>query len=168
MANHYRASADIAMHQLLGRCAEVALRACQIDAWPWTEKDFEILVGDYLRPSRGLLGGFRRGHSTHGCRPSCKARRTTNSEPVAPRTTDARDPRASVGGRLGPSRCECNRIHACSRMAAKSTTVQILSTSWIRPWKDSRAVETVTMAPRYLGIKLIKALLVRDSAGDNS
>ena len=55
VANHYRAIADIAMHELLGPCPEEVLPACQIDDWLWSEEDYEILVADYLKPLRGLV-----------------------------------------------------------------------------------------------------------------
>ena len=57
VANHYRAIADMAMHRLLGPWPQDVLAACEIDDWLWSEEDFEILVGDYLNPLRGLLGG---------------------------------------------------------------------------------------------------------------
>ena len=56
VANHYRAIADIAMDHLLGPWPWEVLPACEID-WLWTEEDFEILVGDYLKPLRGLVRG---------------------------------------------------------------------------------------------------------------
>ena len=55
VANHYRAIADMAMHRLLGPWPQEVLAACEIDDWLWSEEDFEILVGDYLDPLRGLL-----------------------------------------------------------------------------------------------------------------
>lgn len=57
VANHYRAIADIAMDNLLGPWPLEVLPACQIDGWLDSEEDFEILVGDYLMPLRGLLRG---------------------------------------------------------------------------------------------------------------
>ncbi len=55
VANHYRAIADIAMHEPLGPCPEEVLPACQIDDWRWSEEDYEVLVADYLKPLRGLV-----------------------------------------------------------------------------------------------------------------
>ena len=55
VANHYRAIADIAMLELLGPSPQEVLPACQIDDWLWSEEDFEILIGDYLKPLRVLL-----------------------------------------------------------------------------------------------------------------
>ena len=57
VANHYRAIADMAMHRLLGPWPQEVLAACEIDDWLASEKDFEILVGDYLKPLRRLLRG---------------------------------------------------------------------------------------------------------------
>ncbi len=57
VANHHRAIADIAMLDLLWPSPHEVLPACQIDDWLWSEKDFEILVGDYLKPLRGLVRG---------------------------------------------------------------------------------------------------------------
>ena len=59
-ANHYRAIADMAMHQLQGYCSSEVLPACQIDDWLWSEEDFDILVEDYLKPLRAQIRGRRR------------------------------------------------------------------------------------------------------------
>ena len=60
VANHYRAIADMAMHELQGRCSEEFLPACQISDWMWSEEDFDILVEDYLKPLRRQIQGGRR------------------------------------------------------------------------------------------------------------
>ena len=60
VANHYRAIADIAMDRLLGPWPHEVLPACEIDDWLASKEDFEILVGDYLKPLRGLLRGALR------------------------------------------------------------------------------------------------------------
>lgn len=54
VANHYRAIADIATHELTGPAYEDVLPACQIADWLWSERDCEILVEDYLKPLRRL------------------------------------------------------------------------------------------------------------------
>ena len=33
----------------------------QIDEWLWSEKDFDILIGDYLKPMHGQIRGGLRG-----------------------------------------------------------------------------------------------------------
>lgn len=60
VANHYRAIADMVMHELEGRCSEEVLPACQISDWMWSEEDFDILVKDYLKPLRRQLRGPQR------------------------------------------------------------------------------------------------------------
>ena len=60
VANHYRAIADIAMHELQGEFSSEVLPACQIDDWLWSEEDFDILVEDYLKPLRAQIRGLRR------------------------------------------------------------------------------------------------------------
>ena len=60
VANHYRAIADIAMHELQGEFSSEVLPACQIDDWLWSEEDFDILVEDYLKPLRAQIRGRRR------------------------------------------------------------------------------------------------------------
>ena len=60
VANHYRAIADMAVHQLQGYCSSEVLPACQIDDWLWSEEDFDILVEDYLKPLRAQIRGRRR------------------------------------------------------------------------------------------------------------
>ena len=60
VANHYRAIADIAVHQLQGNYSSEVLPACEIDDWLWSEEDFDILVEDYLKPLRAQIRGCRR------------------------------------------------------------------------------------------------------------
>ena len=60
VANHYRAIADIAMHELQGDFSSEVLPACQIAGWLWSEEDFDILVEDYLKPLRAQIRGRRR------------------------------------------------------------------------------------------------------------
>ena len=62
VANHYRAIADMAMDRLQNwSWSAEAFPAHQIDEWLWSEEDFDILVGDYLKPMRAQIRGRVRG-----------------------------------------------------------------------------------------------------------
>ncbi len=61
VANHYRAIADMAMDRLRNwQWSAETLPAHQIDEWLWSEKDFDTLVEDYLKPMRGQIRGSLR------------------------------------------------------------------------------------------------------------
>jgi len=58
VANHYRAIADMAMDRLQNwSWSAETFPAHQIDEWLWSEEDFDILVGDYLKPMRAQIRG---------------------------------------------------------------------------------------------------------------
>ena len=45
------------MHQLPGRWRYESLPTCQIDAWMWSEEDFEVLIPNQLAPLQRLIDG---------------------------------------------------------------------------------------------------------------
>ena len=58
VANHYRAITDMAMDRLQNwSWSAETFPAHQIDEWLWSEEDFDVLVGDYLKPMRGQIPG---------------------------------------------------------------------------------------------------------------